>query len=207
MKLKLNNWLPRIIRTILKISLVMFAIAFAAITLVFITQLFQDETVNPSNNCNSLMVMKLNKFSLVLKSDLLQDCEFSAAIRKTFMQYSMINAEFSLLIMLLVLYQLHHIFGTFPKNVFREPKNPKRIRYIALLLLGWVLIDAITKGLILNSIPKDLIFQSHGPKLVYGISNTRGVNLQMLFVAIVVYSMSMVFSKGISLQDETSLTV
>ena len=110
---------------------------------------------------------------------------------------------------LLVTLQLKQIINSFSMEDYFFPSNSIRIRNIALVIFIWVIVDFIIRFTPEIMMPHNIISSSIGlNSLRDGIIGAAfGINLKMIIVSAIIYLLSVVFSYGNTLKEETSLTI
>lgn len=162
-----------------------------------------------SGPCSRYMALSGNNTMLVLNNEKLSDCNYSATIMVTFLKYTKASLFVKFLFSFLVLLQLSLIFRSFPSKIFQTMKNSKRIKFISLFIFLWVIIDFVIRFYPRASIPNYLIYSSVGLNTMKNgiVYSLLGLNFNFLFIAVIIYFLSLVFERGFELQDELSLTV
>lgn len=110
---------------------------------------------------------------------------------------------------LLVTLQLRQIFKSFSNEDYFFPSNSIRIRNIAIVIFIWVIADHIIRFIPEFMWPHNIISSSIGLNSMRDgiIGAVFGINLKMLIVSFIIYVLSIVFSYGNTLKEETSLTI
>jgi|ERR1035437_306224 hypothetical protein len=110
---------------------------------------------------------------------------------------------------LLITLQLRQIFNSFSREDYFFPSNSIRIRNIAIVIFIWVIADHIIRFIPDITIPHNIISSSIGLNSMRDgiIGAVLGINLKMLIVSFIIYVLSIVFSYGNTLKEETSLTI
>lgn len=111
--------------------------------------------------------------------------------------------------LILVTLQLKLIFTSFSREDYFNPTNSIRIQKIATIIFLWVIADFVIRFIPDISVLHNYISSSIGlNSFRYGIlSGIAGINIKMLIVSIIVYMLSIIFSYGNDLKEESSLTI
>ena len=111
--------------------------------------------------------------------------------------------------LLIVTIQLKQIFSSFSKEDYFLQSNSVRIKNIALVVFIWVIADYAIRFIPELTILHNFISSSIGlNSFQNGIVGAMfGINLKMLIVSIIIYMLSIVFSYGTVLKEETSLSI
>jgi hypothetical protein len=108
---------------------------------------------------------------------------------------------------LLVTLQLRQIFNSFSREDYFITSNSIRIRNIAIVIFIWVVADYLIRFIPELTMPHNIISSSIGLNRNGIIGSVFGINLKMIIVAVIIYVISVVFSYGNTLKEETSLTI
>lgn len=135
--------------------------------------------------------------------------KYLPTIKKTFFLFSSVCWLINLIALLLITFQLKYIFKSFSLEDYFNPSNALRIKKIAAVIFIWVLVDYV-----IRFIP-DMIIPHYTIHCMLGVNTFRagilvgleGFNLKMLVLSIIVFMLSVVFSYGYSLKEESSLTI
>jgi hypothetical protein len=111
--------------------------------------------------------------------------------------------------LILITLQLKYIFKSFGAEDYFNPLNSFRIKKIALVIFIWVLVDYAIRFYPLTVIPHYTVHSSIGLNTFRAgvLIGLEGFNVKMLLVSLIIYVLSIVFSYGHSLKEETSLTI
>jgi hypothetical protein len=110
---------------------------------------------------------------------------------------------------LLVTLQLKQIFNSFSKEDYFFPSNSLRIRNIAIVIFIWVIADFLIRFIPEIILPHNIISSSIGLNSFRDgiVGAAFGINLKMIIISAIIYLLSVVFSYGNTLKEETSLTI
>ncbi len=208
--MKTNQKVLNAIKVIINAALVLQLVLLIAVSVsIFTVGSKYPDLSNRTEPCSQLVSLSANNISIVLNNEKLEDCEYSANIIISFMKYTRVSLLIKFLFSLLIIFQISLIFRTFPNNIFRSLKNSNRVRNISFLILAWVIIDFIVRFYPGTVIPTYLIYSSSGLlSLKSGfLHSLAGLNFNFLFIAVIMYFLSLVFEKGTVLQEESSLTI
>jgi len=191
------------------VLIILFAIIIVTIISLFTVNSKFDELSNRNEPCSQLISMSANNTTLVLQNDKLKDCEYSAKILTTFSKYTRISLLAKFIFIFIITLQLSLLIKTLPYDVFQNINNAKRVKFISISILLWTIIDFIIKFYPRSAIPEYLIFSSNGlNSLNVGfMKNFLSINFNLIFIAVIVYFLSFVFSKGYELQEQANSTV
>jgi hypothetical protein len=111
--------------------------------------------------------------------------------------------------LILITLQLKYIFKSFTSEDYFNPSNSFRIKKIAIVIFIWVLVDYAIRFYPLTVIPHYTVHSSIGLNTFrYGVLiGLEGLNIKMLLVSLIIYVLSIVFSYGHNLKEESSLTI
>ncbi len=124
--------------------------------------------------------------------------------------YDLIERIVFLTLMLLILIQLKKLIIAIRGKIFFELPNILIIRNLAILVGIWVLSNFIMYQLIPFFFPVDLITESINlvtinESLLHNI--LMALDFKMLFVAVALYVISILFKEGYQLKKQTDLTI
>ena len=131
-------------------------------------------------------------------------------INKSIFEYDLIVRIVFLSLMILILLQLKKLILAIRSKTFFEAANILIIRNLSVLVGMWVLSYFIMYQIIPVFIPVDLIAESINftplnESLMYNI--LAAIDFKMLFVAIILYIISISFKEGYQLKEQTDLTI
>jgi hypothetical protein len=111
--------------------------------------------------------------------------------------------------LILITIQLKSIFKSFSTEDYFNPSNSIRIKKISIVIIFWALVDYVIRFYPLTVIPHYTVHCTLGLNTfrfgaLYGL---EGFNLKMLLVSVIIYILSIVFSYGHNLKEESSLTI
>lgn len=111
--------------------------------------------------------------------------------------------------LILITLQLKYIFKSFGAEDYFNPLNSFRIKKIALVIFIWVLVDYAIRFYPLTVIPHYTVHSSIGLNTFKSgvLIGLEGFNMKMLLVSLIIYVLSIVFSYGHNLKEESSLTI
>jgi hypothetical protein len=161
------------------------------------TYLFNGATM--SSSINSVMISLQNsKSGVSLES-----------VQHKFHIFIFVCGVSNFIAFLMVTLQLKQIFNSFRREDYFFPSNSKRIRNIAIVIFIWVIADHIIRFIPDITMPHNIISSSIGLNSMRDgiIGAVLGINLKMLIVSFIIYVLSIVFSYGNTLKEETSLTI
>ena len=161
------------------------------------------------NNNGDLVTMYTNNLTLVLRNDKLEDAEYYNTIKTSFFKYVRLSTLNRYFFFFLISMQLSLLFKSLPYNIFQNIKNTERIKRISLIVLLWVIADFAVRFYPRAVIPDDLIYSAYDlNRLDAGfMPNFISINFNMVFIAVIIYFLSIVFEKGNELQKQANLTV
>ena len=124
--------------------------------------------------------------------------------------YDLIERIVFLTLMVLILIQLKKLIIAIRGKIFFELSNILVIRNLAILVGIWVLSNFIMYQLIPYFFPVDLITESINlvtidESLLHNI--LVALDFKMLFVAVILYVISVFFKEGYQLKEQTDLTI
>jgi hypothetical protein len=159
------------------------------------TYLFNGATM--SSSINNVMISFQNSNSgLSLES-----------VKHKFNMFILFCGIINFIAFLLVTLQLRQIFNSFSREDYFFSSNSVRIRNIAIVIFIWVIADYFTRFIPEITIPHNVISSSIGLNR-NGISGSiLGINLKLIIISVIIYVISVVFSYGNTLKEETSLTI
>lgn len=198
------------IKVIINLSLfIQTALIIAAIISLFFFNSRYDDLSNRDKPCSPLVSISANNTMIVLNNDKLKDCEYSASIMTAFSKYTRVSLLIKFVFIFLITIQLSLIFKTFPTNIFQSIKNSNRVKYISIWISIWVLFDFIIRFYPRMIIPHYLIYSSTGlNNLEHGIFRSLlNLNFNLIFLAVIIYFLSIVFERGNDMQQELNQTV
>lgn len=131
------------------------------------------------------------------------------SIERTLFLFIGVLGLINIIALILITLQLKFIFRSFSKEDYFNPLNVLRIRKIAIFIFIWVLVDY---GI--RFIP-DMIIPQYTIHCMLGVNTFRagilvgleGFNIKMLLVSVIIYMLSIAFSYGYNLKEESSLTI
>jgi hypothetical protein len=111
--------------------------------------------------------------------------------------------------LILIGLQLRFIFKSFSLEDYFCQSNSKKIRNIAIVIFIWVIVDYLVRFIpdftsLHNFISSSIGINTFRYGIVMGI---EGINFKILIVSIIIYMLSIVFSYGNNLKEESSLTI
>ncbi len=161
------------------------------------TYLFNGATMSSSIN-NVMISLQNSKSGVSLES-----------IKHKFDMFIFLCGIINIIAILLVTLQLRQIFKSFSNEDYFFPSNSIRIRNIAIVIFIWVIADHIIRFIPEFIFPHNIISSSIGLNSMRdgNIGAIFGVNIKMLIVSFIIYALSIVFSYGNTLKEETSLTI
>jgi hypothetical protein len=160
------------------------------------TYLFNGATISSSVN-NVMISLQNSKSGMSLES-----------VQHKFHMFIFVCGVINYIAFLLVTLQLRQIFNSFSREDYFFPSNSIRIRNIAIVIFIWVIADHITRfipGITMSYIISSSIGLNSFHDGIIGV--VLGINLKMLIVSFIIYALSIVFSYGNTLKEETSLTI
>ena len=160
------------------------------------TYLFNGATMSSSVN-NVMISLHNSKSGMSLES-----------VQHKFHMFIFVCGVINYIAFLLVTLQLRQIFNSFSREDYFFPSNSIRIRNIAIVIFIWVIADHIARFIPWFTMPY-IISSSIGLNSFHDgiIGIVLGINLKMLIVSFIIYALSIVFSYGNILKEETSLTI
>jgi hypothetical protein len=160
------------------------------------TYIFNGATMSSSIN-NVMISLHNSKSGVSLES-----------VQHKFHMFIFVCGVINYIAFLLVTLQLRQIFKSFSREDYFFPSNSIRIRNIAIVIFVWVIADHIARFIPWFTMPY-IISSSIGLNSFHDgiIGIVLGINLKMLIVSFIIYALSVVFSYGNTLKEETSLTI
>lgn len=210
MRITIKNYLLEVIRGILILTMVLQILSVLAYTiqLIRVDDAFENRVFQLEQS-DQMMSISGNNTMMVLKGEELTDSTNRIAISKKIFSYFSIQRIINSCFGFLVVLQLSLIFKTFPSRIFQTAKNSIRVKYIALIIFTWSITDYIVRFYPSKAIPEYLFYSSYGvntfsPGL---LTSHRNINLSLLFVAMLIYFLSIAFKRGSELQGEANQTI
>ncbi len=135
--------------------------------------------------------------------------KYLPSIEKNFFIFTGGLGLINVIALILITLQLEFIFRSFSKEDYFNSLNVLRIRKIAIFIFIWVLVDYgirfIPKMIIPNyTIHCTLGVNTFSAGILIGL---EGLNIKLLLVSVIIYMLSIAFSYGHSLKEESSLTI
>lgn len=111
--------------------------------------------------------------------------------------------------LILITLQLRYIFKSFSAEDYFNPLNSLRIKRIAMVIFIWVVVDYAIRFYPLTVIPHYTVHCTLGLNTFSAgiLIGLEGFNIKMLLVSVIIYMLSIVFSYGHDLREESSLTI
>lgn len=161
------------------------------------TYLFNGATM--SSSINNVMISLQNSNSGVSLE----------SVQYKFHMFTFICGIINFIAFLLVTLQLKQIFNSFSREDYFFPSNSTRIKNIAIVIFIWVIADYLIRFIPEITMPHNIISSSIGLNSLRNgiIGAVFAINLKMLIVSVIIYMLSVVFSYGNTLKEETSLTI
>jgi hypothetical protein len=170
-------------------------------------------------NSNEIDILRLDvpwnhpidHVTVMLDKNILQnDPALLQKINRSIFTYDLIGRIVFLPLMLLILLQLKKLIIAIRRKTFFELANILIIRNLSILVGMWVLSYFIMYQIIPIFIPVDLItdsinFTTINESLLDSI--LAAIDFKMLFVAIILYVISVSFKEGYQLKEQTDLTI
>lgn len=152
-----------------------------------------------SSPINNIMISLQN-------SNLGKNLEF---VQHKFQMLFFLCGFINVIALILVTLQLKYIFKSFSQEDYFYTSNSIRIKKIATIIFIWVIADYAIRFIPEITILHNFISSSIGlNSFRHGVINgIFEINLKMLIVSIIIYLLSIVFSYGNNLKEETSLTI
>jgi hypothetical protein len=172
--------------------------------------LFKENPTNIGGNYNfngATISSPLNNIMVSLQnSNLGKSLEF---VQYKFDIFFFLCGFLNVIALILIALQLKYIFKSFSQEDYFCPSNSKRIKNIAIVIFIWVIADYLVRFI------PDITTLNHFISSSIGINTFRygiiigieGINLKILIVSIIIYMLSIVFSYGNNLKEESSLTI
>lgn len=205
-----NNQFFKVIRIFLNLATIFFAIGLIWTVISFFSVDNQfAEFLTRKSPCSQLMTLSADNSMIVLNNPKLEECSYSNQIIVKFLKFARMTILVKLLFALFITIQLGLILKSFPFNVFKSNDNSQRIKFIALSILVFVILDFAIRFYPRAVIPEYLIYGSFGVNSLKSgfVSSLKGLNFSLLFVSGVTYLISLLFKRGNQLQQESDLTI
>ena len=193
------------------IDLVLVLLFIGLIVGVFTTiDLFKENPQSTGGNYEfngATMSSGLNNIMISLQNSNLG--ESLESVQHKFHMFFFLCGLINFIALLIVTIQLKQIFSSFSKEDYFLQSNSVRIKNIALVVFVWVIADYAIRFIPELTILHNFISSSIGlNSFRHGIVGAIfGINLKMLIVSIIIYMLSIVFSYGAILKEETSLSI
>lgn len=153
----------------------------------------------------------IDHVTVMLDKNILQnDPTLLQKINRSIFTYDLIGSIVFLPLMLLILFQLKKLIIAILGKTFFEISNILIIRNLSILVGMWALSYFMMYQIIPIFIPVDLItesinFTTMNESLLHNI--LAAIDFKMLFVAVILYVISISFKEGYQLKEQTDLTI
>jgi hypothetical protein len=169
-----------------------------------------------SNEINELrleipLVQPLYGITILLKKEILEnDPVIYKNVQKNIAIHNLIDTICFVTLLILILIQLKKLLIAINNKTFFNLKNILIIRYLSVLVAIWVICNFLIYQLIPFFIPLELISEGNNfiPINISLVGNLLGaIDYKMLFVAIILYVISISFKEGYQLKEQSDLTI
>ena len=135
--------------------------------------------------------------------------KYLPSIKKNFFLFTGVLGLINVIALILITLQLEFLFRSFSKKDYFNPLNVLRIRKIAIFIFIWVLVDYGIRFIPEMIIPSYTIHCALGVNTFSAgiLIGLEGFNITMLLVSVIIYMLSIAFSYGQNLKEESSLTI
>jgi hypothetical protein len=115
----------------------------------------------------------------------------------------------NVIVLILITLQLKYIFKSFTAEDYFNPSNSIRIKKIAIVIFIWVLVDYAIRFYPLTVLPHYTVHCTLGLNTFSAgvLIGLEGLNIKMLLVSLIIYMLSIVFSYGHNLKEESTFTI
>jgi hypothetical protein len=135
--------------------------------------------------------------------------KYLPSIEKTLYKFFNYCGLVNVIVLILITLQLKYIFKSFTTEDYFNPSNSIRIKKIAIVIFIWVLVDYAIRFYPLTVLPHYTVHCTLGLNTFSAgvLIGLEGLNIKMLLVSLIIYMLSIVFSYGHNLKEESTFTI
>ncbi len=144
------------------------------------------------------------------QNKLINDPAMHKQISKNLYTFDLIKRTITIILLLLIIIQLKKLLIAIKGKTFLESKNILIIKTLSILVGIWVVLNFILYLLLPVFIPENFVVESVNFVSLNESTLSAlmiGIDFKMLFAAIILYVVSVLFKEGYQLKEESNLTI